>query len=342
MKKILNEIKEALNTGTSYALPFIVGGGILTGLGLFARGVDIYATAPYSDFVNTLFWIGQRAFNFMLPVLGGFAAYSISDRPALVSGFVAGYIANEMGAGYLGALTGGIFAGYLVRFLKKIKLPSMIKSLLPVLIIPLLSTIITGLFLVYVIGTPITTLTNVLTNALNSLGTGGGILLGAITGLMSAFDMGGPLNKTAAAISTAFALQGVTTQWVAATIACATPTFGLAIAMLLKKNNFSKFERNNLLGLLVGGVCSITEFAIPIAGNDPLRIIPCLMAGSTVGGALAYVFSLTTTYVYAPLPIYLALSNNALLYLLALLIGSLVTAGCLLFVKRNDDYKEEK
>jgi len=335
MKVIKDDIQQALMTGVSYMLPVVLAGGILIGFSNLIGGVNVGTLNPYSSFTNSVYNIGQTAFGLMIPVLGAYVAYSLADKPGIASGLVGGVLSKEMGAGFLGALVAGLIAGFLVRKLKKLPLPTSLKSLLPTLIIPLASVLIIGLIMIYIIGHPLSMLSNWLANWLTNLGTSNAILLGIITGSMYAFDMGGPLNKASYAFALAAAETGNWIPMGAAFIACITPQFGIALAMLIKRKAFTKDELSTFPGLLVGTVCGITEFAIPFAAKDPFRTIPALMIGSSVGSALSYMFGLSVNAPHGGLFIYIPLCNHPLLWLLFLIIGALTTAISLLIFRKE-------
>lgn len=335
MKEKLREIQEALLSGVSYMLPFVISGGILIAIGFAIGGYNIPSSVKeFGSFASTLFWVGKKAFALMCPVLGAYVAYSIADKPGLCAGMVGGLLADYQGSGFLGALVAGIIAGYLVNELKRIPLPMSLRSLLPTLIIPLSSVMVMGLIMVYLIGEPIAGLNSVLQNFLNSLQGSGLIVLGIIQGCMLAFDMGGPCNKVAYAFAIAATEAGNWGPMSANFIASMTPPLGLAIACLLAKRKFSKEERAATPGLFAGAFGMITEFAIPFAAADPLRVIPSLMAGSALGATLSYWFGLTMNAPHGGLFVFF-LCNNILLFLLALLIGGFTTAACLVLLKKD-------
>lgn len=334
MKEKLREIQEALLSGVSYMLPFVISGGVLIAIGFAIGGYNIpNSVKEFGSFASTLFWVGKKAFALMCPVLGAYVAYSIADKPGLCAGMVGGLLADYQGSGFLGALIAGIIAGYLVNELKRIPLPASLRSLLPTLIIPLSSVMVMGLVMVYLIGEPIAGLNSVLQNFLNRLQGSGLIVLGIIQGCMLAFDMGGPCNKVAYAFAIAATEAGNWGPMSANFVASMTPPLGIAIACLLAKRKFSKEERAAVPGLFAGAFGMITEFAIPFAAADPLRVIPSLMAGSALGATLSYWFGLTMNAPHGGLFVFF-LCNNILLFLLALLIGGFTTAACLILLKK--------
>lgn len=326
-------IKQALLTGVSFMIPFVVAGGILIAVGFGIGGIYV---GDGEGFATDVFGWGQLAMGLITAVLGGYIAFSIADKPALVAGFVAGGIASAQGSGFLGAMAGGILAGYLVRYLKKIPLPAALRSLLPTLIIPVVSVFVIGLLMHYVLGVPVTWLNQTLLDALNGLSGGWLVMLGLVQGAMLAFDMGGPVNKAAYAFALAAGEAGNWAPMAANFIASMSPPMGIAIATLIAKRKFSESERSTRGGLFVGGLTMITEFAIPFAAARPLRVIPALMIGSAVGASLSYVAGLTMQAPHGGLFVIL-LCNNPLVFLGILALASLITAGCLvLFLKTKE------
>lgn len=347
MKEKLKEIQEALLTGVSYMLPFVISGGILIALGFLIGGYNIPNDGAQGfNFASTTFWLGKAAFGLMVPVLGAYVAYSIADKPGIAVGMVGGWMATDpwgldQGSGFLGALIMGIIAGYLVNWLKKIPMPAALRSLLPTLIIPVIGVFAIGLIYFYVIGGPIAAITTSLTDFLNSMGTGNLVLLGIIQGCMLAFDMGGPCNKVAYAFALAAMDTGNFMPMAANFIGSMAPPLGIAIAVLVAKNKFTKSDQAAVPGLFAGAFAMITEFAIPFAAGDPLRVIPSLMAGSAVGCALSYTFGLTMQAPHGGLFVLFAL-NNVVMFLVALLIAGAVTAALLVVLKKpvTEEVKE--
>lgn len=335
MQEKLREIQEALLSGVSYMLPFVISGGILIAIGFAIGGYDIPSSVPeFGSLASTLFWVGKKAFALMCPVLGAYVAYSIADKPGLCAGMVGGFLADDQGSGFLGALVAGIIAGYLVCQLKRISLPASLRSLLATLIIPLLSVAAIGLVMVYLVGEPIAFLNRVLQGFLSGLQGSGLIALGIIQGCMLAFDMGGPCNKVAYAFAIAATEAGNWGPMSANFVASMTPPLGIALACLIAKRKFSAEERAAVPGLFAGAFGMITEFAIPFAAADPLRVIPSLMAGSAVGATLSYLFGLTMNAPHGGLFVFF-LSNHIALFLVALLAGGIVTAVCLAMLKKE-------
>lgn len=326
----------ALLTGVSYMIPFVVAGGILIAIGFGFGGIFV---GDGSGFWTDVFGIGKVAMGLMTAVLGGYIAYGIADKPALAAGFVAGSIAATQGSGFIGAILGGIAAGYLCKLLKKIKLPIALRSLLPVLIIPVVSVFIIGLVMQYVVGTPVSWLNHSLQNALSGMSGGAAVLLGIVQGAMLASDMGGPINKAAYAFALAATESGNWAPMAANFIASMSPPLGIALAMIIMPKKFTKSERGSMGGLLVGGFGMITEFAIPFAASKPFRVIPSLMVGSAVGAALSYLAGLTMQAPHGGLFVIL-LCNKPVIFLMILLLAGLVTAGMLLLLKQKPTDEE--
>ncbi|MXV21481.1 PTS fructose-like transporter subunit IIB [Deinococcus xianganensis] len=285
-----------LMTGVSHMLPFVVAGGLLIALafaiGSFQfgdQGIFIYEDRYAGTLGNTLFKIGANgAFGLFVPVLAGYIAFSIADRPGLAPGMIGGFLAGLTGSGFLGGIIAGFLAGYLVLWLTRaIKLPRTLEGLKPTLILPLLGTLGVGLLMMFVIGQPVAAALTGLTAWLQGLGNTSAALLGALLGSMMAFDMGGPINKAAYTFSTGL-LGAKVYGPIAATMAAGmTPPLALFLATLVFKNRFTKdeVEAGKAAGVL--GISFITEGAIPFAARDPLRVIPSLIAGSAVAGAIS-------------------------------------------------------
>lgn len=285
-----------LMTGVSHMLPFVVAGGLLIALG-FAfgsfqfgdQGIFIYEDKYAGTIGNLLFNIGANgAFKLFVPVLAGYIAFSIADRPGLAPGMVGGLIAANTGSGFLGGMVAGFIAGYFVRWLNgALKLPRTLEGLKPTLLLPLLGTLVVGLLMLTVVGKPVAAALTAVTNWLQGLGQGSAGLLGALLGAMMAFDMGGPINKAAYTFSTGLLTNKVYGPIAAAMAAGMTPPLALFFATQLFKSRFTPDEREAGKAAGVLGISFITEGAIPFAARDPLRVIPALMVGSAVAGAIS-------------------------------------------------------
>jgi PTS system fructose-specific IIC component len=328
-----------LMSGVSFMIPFVTAGGLLIALA-FAFG-GIYATDPSHahTFAGALFEIGAKgAFTLFVPILGGYIAYSIADRPGLAPGMVGGLLANLLGAGFLGAIVAGFIAGYGTDFLNKsIKLPRSLEGLKPVLILPLLGTLLTGLLMVYVVGTPVADILAFLTNFLKSMQGSSAILLGLLLGAMMAFDMGGPVNKAAYAFSVGLLSASVYTPMAAVMAAGMTPPLGIALATKIFPRRFSEMERESGTATGALGLSFITEGAIPYAARDPFRVIPCTVAGSAVAGAISMAAGVQLKVPHGGifvLPIPDAVTHLAM-YVIALVAGTAITCVMLGIIKKN-------
>jgi PTS system fructose-specific IIC component len=333
-------------TGVSYMIPFVAAGGILIALGFMLQDPVEVVKPSLQEAIDAgnipalIFRLGATAFGFLVPVLAGYIAYAIADRPGLVPGFVAGSLSGSLGAGYLGGLAGGLVAGIIAKKIADLSVPSALRSIMPIVVNPLLTTIVTGFLMIFVIGKPVASLNTALTDWLAGIGTGSAVVLGIVLGLMMAFDMGGPVNKVAytfAAGGLANVAAGATEakEWVvmAAVMAAGmTPPLGLALATALRPKLFTESERENGKAAWVLGFSFITEGAIPFAAADPVRIIPSLMAGSAVAGALVMVFENTLQAPHGGIWVF-GLVGGVGTYLVALIAGTAVTAAAVLALK---------
>jgi fructose PTS system EIIBC or EIIC component len=327
-----------LMTGVSYMLPFVISGGLLIALAFAIGGINAGEDANQNTLGWSLFQIGARAgFSLIVPILAGFIAYSIADRPGLAPGMIGGVLAANLGAGFLGGIIAGFIAGYATNWLNKaINLPRNLAGLKPILILPLLGSLIVGLLMVYVIGTPVSAALNALTEWLRGLQNSSALVLGIILGAMIAFDMGGPVNKAAYTFAVGLIASQVYQPMAAVMAAGMTPPLGLALASILFKNRFTADEREAGKAAAVLGVSFITEGAIPFAARDPFRVIPSIMFGSAVTGALSMIFGNELRVPHGGifvLPIPNAVTNLGM-YVVAILAGTLVTAGVLYLLKR--------
>lgn len=328
-----------LLTGVSYMIPFVVVGGILIALSFAVAGYQVAFDTNISDtFGAALFTIGAKAgFALFVPILSGFIAYSIADRPGLAPGMIGGILAGLTGSGFLGGIIAGFLAGYTVYWLNRtIKLPRNFAGIMPVLVLPLLGSIIVGLLMLYVIGVPVHALNTALTNWLKGLQSANAIFLGLLLGLMMAFDMGGPVNKAAYAFSVGLLSSGVTAPMAAVMAAGMTPPLGLALASLVFKSRFTLDEQEAGKAAWVLGLSFITEGAIPFAAEDPFRVIPSIMFGSAITGALSMLFGCQLHVPHGGVWV-IFLPNvvtNLVPYILSIVIGTLVTAGALFVLKR--------
>jgi len=325
-----------LMTGVSYMIPFVVAGGILIALSFFwgYKAFEVEGTLPWA-----LMKIGGgSAFALMVPILSGYIAFSIADRPGLVPGMVGGMLAVSTGAGFLGGIISGFLAGYTIVYLKRlIKLPKTLEGLMPILILPVLSTLIVGLLMIYVIGSPMKAIMTSLTDWLTGMSSTNAVIFGAILGLMMAFDMGGPVNKTAYTFATGLLASNVFAPMAAVMAAGMTPPLGLALATALFKNRFTKEEIEAGKAAWVLGASFITEGAIPFAAADPFRVIPSIMVGSAVTGALSMLFHIELRAPHGGIFVIPIAVSNPLLYIGAIAVGTVVTAFMIAVLKKKVD-----
>lgn len=325
-----------LLTGVSFMLPMVVAGGLLIALS-FVFGIEAFEQE--GTLAAALMQIGGgTAFALMIPVLAGYIAYSIADRPGIAPGMIGGMLASNIGSGFIGGILAGFLAGYVALAVTLyVKLPSSIESLKPILIIPLIASLVTGLTMIYVIGEPVAALLNALTSFLESMGSTNAILLGILLGAMMCFDLGGPVNKAAYTFGVGLLASETYGPMAAIMAAGMVPAIGMGIASFVARNKFSAPEREAGKASFVLGLCFISEGAIPFAAKDPLRVIPACIAGGALTGALSM---LVGAKLMAPHGgIFVLLIPNAitpaLLYLGAIVAGSLVTGLGYAFIKRD-------
>ena len=335
-------------TGVSYMIPFVAAGGILIAIGFMLQD-PVEVVKPSLDqaladnnIAALIFRLGAAAFGFLVPVLAGFIAFAIADRPGIAPGFVAGAISGAMGAGYLGGLVGGLLAGLIAKWISDQNVPNALRSIMPIVVTPLLTTLVIGFVMLYLVGKPVASLNKSLTSWLADMGTGSAIVLGVVLGLMMAFDMGGPVNKVAYTFATgglANVAAGATDakEWtvMAAVMAAGmTPPLGLALATVLRKNLFTEAEHENGKAAWVLGASFITEGAIPFAAADPLRVIPSIMVGSGVTGAMVMAFENTLKAPHGGIWV-LPLIGGVATYALAIIVGTVVSAGLVIALKSS-------
>lgn len=327
-----------LMTGVSFMLPFVTAGGLLIALAFALGGIYAGDDAHQGTLAWSLFQIGAKAgFTLMVPALAGYIAYSIADRPGIAPGMIGGLVAANLNAGFLGGIIAGFIAGYGVAALNRyIKLPRNLEGLKPVLILPVLGTLLVGLAMMYVFGQPVADLLAWLTAWLRGMQGSSALLLGLLLGGMMAFDMGGPVNKAAYAFSTGLIASQVYTPMAAAMVAGMTPPLGIALATWVFRNRFTVEERGSATAAGVLGLAFVTEGAIPYAARDPLRTIPALVIGSAVAGAISMTAGAELKAPHGG--IFVLLIPNAvthlLNYVLALVVGVVVTAVALRLLKK--------
>lgn len=341
-----HQVYKHLMNGVSHMLPFVVGGGLLIAIAFLidSLGVDLNslsldeksAFGTITPLAAMFKGIGGIAFGFMLPILAGFIAMSIADRPGLAVGFVGGAIAANGTSGFLGALVAGFLAGYLVLLLKKLfeKLPKGLDGLKPVLLYPLFGIFLVGVIMTYVVEPPVGALNTMINNGLSGMNGASSILLGALVAGMMAVDMGGPVNKAAYVFGTASIAAGNYNIMAAVMIGGMVPPIAIALATLFFKNRFTAEERKAGPTNFIMGLSFITEGAIPFAASDPLRVIPACVAGSAVAGALSMAFGCTLMAPHGGIFVFLVVEHGVM-YLLSLLAGSAVSCVLLGLLKKK-------
>ncbi|MEU1175428.1 PTS fructose transporter subunit IIABC [Streptomyces microflavus] len=337
-------LRTYLMSGVSYMVPFVAAGGLLIALSFAIGGYEIVDAKSVADhfvwgqldsWAALLNQIGSAAFGFLVPVLAGYIAYGMADRPALVPGFVGGAIALTVDAGFLGGLVAGLLAGAVVMAIQRVPVHATLRGIMPVLVIPLIASAVVGFLMFIVVGKPIAALQSALTDWLNGLSGSNAVILGVVLGLMMCFDMGGPLNK----VAYAFAVGGLadptdgSLKVMAAVMAAGmVPPLAMALATTVRKKLFTKTERENGRAAWVLGASFITEGAIPFAAADPLRVIPSVMAGGAVTGALSMAFECTLRAPHGGIFV-VPLIGEPFLYLLAIAAGTLVATALVVLLK---------
>lgn len=332
--------------GVSHMLPFVVGGGILIAIAFLIDGLcvdmnalDVAERANFGTITPVAAWfknLGGIAFGFMLPVLAGYIAMAIGDRPALALGFVGGMIAANGKSGFLGALVAGFVAGYAIILLRKIcdKLPEFLEKIAPVLIYPLVGILIMGLSMSFVVEPVMGAINTALNNGLTSMGGTSKVILGLILGGMMAIDMGGPFNKAAYVFGTAAIAAGNYDIMAAVMIGGMTPPCAIALATLFFKKKFTKEERESGPTNFIMGLAFITEGAIPFAASDPLHVLPACIAGSGVAGALSMLFNCTLMAPHGGIFVF-PVVGNPLMYVVALVAGTVISTVLLGVLKAS-------
>ena len=345
-ESIGHQIYKHLMNGVSHMLPFVVGGGILIAIAFLIDGFSVDLNSlPADQRANfgtitqaaAMFkGIGGTAFGFMLPILAGFIAMSIADRPGLAVGFVGGSIAANGTSGFLGALVAGFVAGYIVNLLKKIfsKLPESLDGVKPVLLYPLLGIFLIGVIMQFVVEPPIGALNTAINNGLNGLNGASAVVLGVLLGGMMAIDMGGPVNKAAYVFGTASIAAGNYNIMAAVMIGGMVPPLAIALATIFFKNKFTAEERKAGPTNFIMGLSFITEGAIPFAASDPLHVLPACAVGSAVAGGLSMAFGCTLMAPHGGIFVVPTI-GNPLMYLVALVIGSFIACGLLGLLKKK-------
>lgn len=333
-----------LLTGVSYMLPMVVAGGLCIALS-FVFGIEAFK--QQGTLAAALMQIGGgSAFALMVPVLAGYIAFSIADRPGLTPGLIGGMLAVSTGAGFLGGIIAGFLAGYVAKAISsKLHLPQSMEALKPILIIPLVASLITGLAMIYIVGKPVAAIMEGLTHWLQAMGTANAVILGAILGAMMCTDMGGPVNKAAYAFGVALLSTQTYAPMAAIMAAGMVPPLAMGFATLFARNKFAQSEREGGKAALVLGLCFISEGAIPFAARDPMRVLPCCIAGGALTGALSMFFGAKLMAPHGGLFVLLipGAITPVIQYLIAIVAGTLLAGGLYALLKRPDvEIAEEK
>ncbi|MGN1182225.1 MAG: PTS fructose transporter subunit IIC, partial [Faecalibacillus sp.] len=340
MKDFFKELKNHVMTGVSYMIPAVTVGGVCIAFALATGTAGANGMEVTSEFWNNISTIGGAAIGFMCPLLAGYIAYSISGRPGLLPGMTVGYLANNpigtsgVKTGFLGALILGIAAGYLAKWVKGWPVPKFLKAIMPILIIPIITTLVVGLAYIYILANPLGGVVTAMTNGLNSLSGGSTVLLAIAVGCMIAFDMGGPVNKVAFSTAAALISTGNTAMMGMTGVAICIPPIGMGIASMLLKKKFTSDEQEAGKAAAAMGLIGITEGAIPFAAADPLRVLPSIMTGSSVGAIIAGLAGCTDAAPHGGL-IVLPVVGNALMYVVAVAVGVAVVVGMIYLLKKD-------
>jgi PTS system fructose-specific IIC component len=359
-------LRQILLTGVSYMIPFVAAGGLLIALGFLFAGYDI-ANSPdgakpvgfgmnslgahiatgnsltdlpaggFTQYLGAvLFTVGGLAFMFLVPALAGYISFAIADRPGIAPGFTAGAVAVFVGGGFIGGIVGGLIAGFTALWISKIAVPQWLRGLMPVVVIPLFASLVVGLLMFLLLGRPLAAITSGLTNWLNGLTGASVILLGVILGLMMCFDLGGPVNKAAYAFATAGlnVADPASLRIMAAVMAAGmVPPLAMALATTVRPGMFSEPERENGRAAWLLGASFISEGAIPFAAADPLRVIPSMMAGGAVTGAMIMAFDVTLKAPHGGIFVFFAI-GHLIWFLVALAAGTVVAALAVVLAKQ--------
>lgn len=344
-KSNIQMVYQHLMNGVSFMVPFIVVGGLLIAIALTLGGhtTPKGLVIPEDSFWKSIENIGSLSFKFMVPILAGYIAVSIADKPGLVPGMIGGAIAadgslygSEAGAGFLGGIVAGFLAGYIAKWIKQIKVPKAMAPIMPIIIIPILSSLIVGLIFIFVIGAPISNIFGALTSWLKGMQGANIIILALIIGAMIAFDMGGPVNKVAFLFGSALIAEGNYTVMGMVAVAVCTPPIGLGLATFVRKHQFNKAEQEMGKASFTMGLFGITEGAIPFAAQDPLRIIPANMIGAMFASVIAAIGGVGDKVAHGgPIVAVLGGISNILWFFVAVIVGSLATMLTVLLFKRH-------
>lgn len=341
----LKDIKRYIMTGISYMVPLVVGAGLCQALGVILGGPDIVTASEGSSWIWYIYKTGNLAMGtLIIPVVCAYIAFSIADRPGIAPGLVVGLIAGNVKAGFLGGIIGAFMVGYFANLCKKIKLPQSMQGLLPILIIPFLTSLVCGFLMWTIVGQTCAAIINALTSFIEGLSTGSKFLYGAAMSFCSGTDFGGPVNKTISLYSTAMLADGIYQPKACHMVACMIPPMGVLITWLLskifKKEVWTKDEKENLKACFPMGICMITECVIPLAMNDLWRVVLSSQIGGAIAGGLCMIWD-----VQAPVPhggwFVIPTFTHPEKFVIALIIGSVIMGTILFLLKKPIDKKEK-
>jgi len=332
MLESLKKVKQHLLTGVSYAIPFIACGGILIAAAVALAMTPTGPDFSHSPHLKLILDIGTASLNLMLPVLAGYISYSIAGKPGLAPGLLGGYLSGQVRAGFLGAMLVGLIAGYTVEALKRLPVSRVFRPIMPILVIPIVSGAFIGVLMIKVIGVPIALFMDHANAALHSLSTGNDVLLALLLGAMIAFDMGGPVNKTAFFFGAAMISQGNYQIMGACAAAICTPPLGMGLATLVRKQLWTTEQQEAGLAAIAMGMMGLTEGAIPFAAADPLRVIPSIVAGSALAAVIAMIGHVGDPAPHGG-PIVLFCVDHRVVFVLAITAGTALTALLIVLLK---------
>lgn len=345
--KMWKDLQKAFNTGVSFMLPAVVVGGIFLAISLATGKASDSGMNVTNPFMKNLMDMGVSGFAMMIPILSGYIAYSLAGKPALAPAMILGYIANnpigeqQVKTGFLGAMILGVATGYLVKWIKTWKVPATIRTIMPILIVPVITTFILGMIYVYIIAVPIGAAMDWLVKVLSDMQGGSAIVLGLIIGAMTAVDMGGPINKTATAFTLALMAEGIYEPNGAHRVAVAIPPLAMALSTFIDRKKYTSEDKDLGISAFFMGLIGITEGAIPFAVKDMKRVLPAIIIGSAVGGALSMMNGVEALVPHGGL-IILPVVNGKVWYVISMAIGVLVSVLILHFTKPNIEGLDNK
>lgn len=341
MKNLWKDLFKAINTGISYFLPVIIVSGMLFAFVIATGSVVDNKIVPTNQFFQNIYTIAQAGFSMMVPVLAAYIAYGLAGKPAVAPGFTLGYVANNpigidhVSTGFIGAMVVGILAGYLVNWMKSWKVPDVVRTVMPILIIPLVATFAIGVVYVYVLSLPLAGFVVIMTQVLSSLNGVSAAFLGIGIGVMAAIDMGGPSSKAATAFTLALMSEGVYGPNGAFRLCCAVPPLGLALSTFISKNKYTKEEKQFGISAFFLSLAGITEGAIPFAGKDFKRVMPAIIIGTAVAGILGMLHKVESIVAFGGLVALPAVTSGAFWYIVDMFVGAFVIVIYLQITKKD-------